>query len=166
MRKMFFLLLLATSASAQTAWRFAVAGDSRNCGDVVMPAIAAGVKADGAAFYWHLGDFRAFHKVDEDMEHEAKTSYTILSYLSAAWPDFLRRQIAPFSPTPVFLAIGNHETIIKNRGDYVTQFGDWLTRPEIVQQRLADDANDRTIRTYYHWVQGGVNFISMDNTSN
>ena len=49
MRKFFVLLLLASSASAQT-WRFAVAGDSRNCGDVVMPAIAAGVKTDRAAF--------------------------------------------------------------------------------------------------------------------
>ena len=28
---------------AGAPWRFAVSGDSRNCGDVVMPAIAAGV---------------------------------------------------------------------------------------------------------------------------
>ena len=36
-------------------WTFAVSGDARNCGDIVMPAIAAGVKRDQAAFYWHLG---------------------------------------------------------------------------------------------------------------
>jgi hypothetical protein len=164
MRKAFALLLLATSASAQT-WRFGVAGDSRNCGDVVMPAIAADVKANGAVFYWHLGDFRALIKVDEDMASEAKTPYTISAYLSAAWPDFIRNQITPFAPLPFFVAIGNHETVQRTRGDYVIQFGDWLTRPEIQQQRLADDANDHALKAYYHWIQGGVDFITMDNAS-
>jgi hypothetical protein len=42
-------------------------GDSRNCGDVVMPSIAAGAVKDEAAFYWHLGDFRAMYGIDEDM---------------------------------------------------------------------------------------------------
>src|SRR5262249_6906132 len=103
--------------------------------------------------------------VDEDMEHEAKPPYSITSYLSAAWPDFIRNQLNAFAPVPVFLAIGNHEMVIKNRGDYIAQFGDWLTRPGIVQQRLADNPNDHTIRTYYHWIQGGVDFISMDNAT-
>ena len=31
-----------------------------------MPAIAAGVKKYNSAFYWHLGDFRAIYKFDED----------------------------------------------------------------------------------------------------
>ncbi len=48
-------------------WKFAVSGDSRNCGDVVMPAIASQVLASGATFYWHLGDFRAIYKIDEDL---------------------------------------------------------------------------------------------------
>ena len=30
------------------AWRFVVSGDSRNCGDVVMPAIATCAKTDNA----------------------------------------------------------------------------------------------------------------------
>jgi hypothetical protein len=42
-------------------FRFAVSGDSRNCGDIAMPAIAAGVRKDGAQFYWHLGDYRAIY---------------------------------------------------------------------------------------------------------
>jgi len=42
----------------ERTWNFVVAGDSRNCGDLVMPAIARQAKADGAEFYWHLGDFR------------------------------------------------------------------------------------------------------------
>jgi len=164
MRKMLLLLCFASSLSAQT-WHFAVAGDSRNCGDVVMPAIAAGAKADHAAFYWHLGDFRALYKLDEDMVREAKTPLTISSYQSAAWPDFIRNQMQFFAPLPVFLGIGNHETIGRTRGDFVMQFGDWLMRPEIQQQRLADDPNDHMVRPYYHWMQGGVDFINMDNAS-
>src|SRR6266550_1069508 len=105
MRKIIVIALVLSSpfaARAQT-WRFAVAGDSRNCGDVVMPAIAAGVKAGGAAFYWHLGDFRAIYIFDEDLMHDPKKPANILAYNSAAWPDFLRNQVAPFAPTPVFL---------------------------------------------------------------
>ena len=164
MRNFLLLILFATSLSAQT-WRFAVSGDSRNCGDVVMPAIAAGAQADHAAFYWHLGDFRALYKFDEDMVREAKTPFTILSYQAAAWPDFIRYQLLPFGSMPLFLGIGNHELVQRTRGDYVMQFGDWLTRPEIQQQRLADDSADHTVRPYYHWIQGGVDFINMDNAS-
>ncbi len=165
MRKWIFLFLIASSASAQT-WRFAVAGDSRNCGDVVMPAIAAGANADHAAFYWHLGDYRALYKIDEDMARKAQTPYTISSYLAAAWPDFIRNQLTPFAPVPVFLGIGNHETVQRTRGEFVAQFGDWLTRPEIQSQRLADDPSDHAIRPYYRWIEGGVDFINMDNATN
>jgi hypothetical protein len=165
MRIAVIVFLLASSASAQT-WRFAVAGDSRNCGDVAMPAIAAEVKSQNVAFYWHLGDYRALYKVDEDMEKSGKPPDSISAYLSAAWPDFIRYQMNPFSPMPVFLGIGNHEMVMRTRGDYVMQFADWLTRPEIVQQRLADDPNDHMVRPYYHWIHGGVDFINMDNASN
>lgn len=61
----------AAFAGAQTAvsqWTFAVSGDSRNCGDFVMPAIAAKAKAESDAFYWHLGDFRWISSTDQDME--------------------------------------------------------------------------------------------------
>jgi len=59
----------ATALWAQTsgAWSFAVSGDSRNCGDVVMGGIAAGVRADRAEFYWHLGYFRARSDSDHDL---------------------------------------------------------------------------------------------------
>src|ERR1019366_1919417 len=58
-----------TTAQAQQTtgdWTFAVSGDSRNCGDFVMPAIAAKVKAEKDTFYWHLGDFRWITMPDED----------------------------------------------------------------------------------------------------
>jgi phosphomannomutase len=45
------LILPAVAALAQESevWRFVVGGDSRNCGDVVMPAVAAGARAAGAS---------------------------------------------------------------------------------------------------------------------
>jgi hypothetical protein len=166
MRKLAMLLLLSLPLSAQTPWKFAMAGDSRNCGDVVMPAIAQGVKANGAAFYWHLGDYRALYDFDQDMTPPAgKPPLSIFSYNRAAWPDFLHNQIAPFAPVPVFLGIGNHELVGRTRADYITQFGDWLTTPPVQKQRLTDDPNDHTVRTYYHWIQGGVDFVTLDNAS-
>lgn len=162
------VFLLALPAAAQT-WTFAVGGDSRNCGDVVMPAIANDIKAQGAQFYWHLGDFRATYTFDEDMLAEAaaeKKTLTIADYLRGEWPDFLRNQISWFAPTQVFLGIGNHELYNgKTRSDYIAQFGDWLTQPVIQRQRLADDANDHMVKTYYHWQSGGVDFITLDNAT-
>ena len=39
---------LAQNAATSNAgaWRFAISGDSRNCGDIVMPAIAQGVQPE------------------------------------------------------------------------------------------------------------------------
>src|SRR5271170_6519834 len=113
-------LLICIPAFAQSpptpAWKFAVSGDSRNCGDVVMPAIASAVLKSGAKFYWHLGDFRAIYDFDEDMAppaslHLAAPHLTIISYLKNAWPDFIEHQLQPFKPLEIFLAPGNHETI-------------------------------------------------------
>ncbi len=59
----------AESQSPQT-WSFAVSGDSRNCGDVVMPAIAADALKHNVAFYWHLGDLRKISGPDQDFVQE------------------------------------------------------------------------------------------------
>ena len=157
------------AADSPQLWRFAVAGDSRNCGDIVMPAIAAAVKRDGAAFYWHLGDLRAFYDFDEDMQAEAKNSgnpLQVLSYVRRAWPDAARNQLMPFSPVPFYLTIGNHELVPpKTRPEFIAQFADWLNQPTIAQQRLADDPTDHLVKTYYHWMIEGTDFISLDNAS-
>jgi hypothetical protein len=151
------------------SFRFAVSGDSRNCGDVVMPAIAARVKHSSASFYWHLGDFRAIYNFDEDIQHQPEHLATPLSigdYEQLAWEDFLQNQIAPFGRFPVFLGIGNHETIPpKTRDQYVIQFADWLDQQPLRRQRLLDDPNDHKLKTYFHWVVGGVDFINLDNAS-
>ncbi len=167
------LLLLCATASLEAqqqpnsaaSWKFAVSGDSRNCGDIVMPAIAQGVRRDGAAFYWHLGDYRAIYTFDEDYLH-AHPASTISDYLAAAWPDFIQHQLKPFGDLPVFLAMGNHETISPmTREQYVAQFADWLNQPVLRRQRLADNPNDHLLKTYYHWTERGVDFINMDNAS-
>src|SRR5438309_8004588 len=117
----------AGSGAAQNAstWTFAVSGDSRNCGDFVMPAIAARLKADKDAFYWHLGDFRWMSSEDEDMQAMATPGVPMSKgeYQQRAWDDFLSHQIAAFGQTPVFLGRGNHETVAPmTREGYVVKF--------------------------------------------
>jgi len=150
-------------ASAQTAaiWSFAVSGDSRNYGDVIMPAIAAGVLKHHPKFYWHLGDFRRGYQddktsADEDIlnqrEHAGKT-FTLAQYLDLEWPDFLEHQVKPFGSLPVYLGIGNHDTIKpKTRDAFVAAFGAYL-----------GPGGGR--KTYYHWIIGGVDFINLDNAT-
>jgi hypothetical protein len=170
-------ILLATLLSvqgclwAQTAdtWSFAVSGDSRNCGDIVMGGIASGVRADGSKFYWHLGDFRADYDFDQDLlaapEYRGK-HLAITDYQRIAWADFISQQLDPFGDTPVYLAIGNHELVPpKTRADFLQQFADWLDSPTLRAQRPHDDPHDHVLRTYYHWIQNGVDFISLDNAS-
>jgi hypothetical protein len=169
-----FSLGLCCFAQAQTpasAWKFAVSGDSRNCGDIVMPAIAKGVQQNSADFYWHLGDFRAIYAFDEDMAPPPQLSLppkplSVSTYLISAWPDFIAQQISPFGSTPVFLAIGNHETILPaTREAWLLQFADWLENPAIRAQRLKDNPQDHKLRAYYHWVNRNVDFIAIDNAS-
>lgn len=147
------------------AWTFAVSGDSRNCGDVVMPSIAAGARAGGARFYWHLGDLRFIRDFDPDYR-QLYPKATIAEYLADAWPEAQRDQIEPFGDMPFFLGIGNHEVIApKTREEFLVTFADWLDAPMIRAQRLRDDPHDHHLRTYYHWVIDGVDFVNLDNAS-
>ncbi|HXJ94525.1 MAG TPA: hypothetical protein VMT20_16890 [Terriglobia bacterium] len=176
------LIGLATfSASSQQppegAWSFAVSGDSRNCGDVVMPAIAAGALRNNVKLYWHLGDFRAMYGVDEDMQALYGKSLSSDEYRRIGWGDFLAHQIAPFGLLPVYLGIGNHELYkdqdkskpqaqndAQSRADFRAQFGYWLLRPEIVQTPLQGKPDSPEI--YYHWTERHVDFINLDNADN
>jgi Calcineurin-like phosphoesterase len=165
------LFLYQGSLSGQSAdnWSFAVSGDSRNCGDIVMPGIAEGVRADQAQFYWHLGDYRANYDFDQDLlaDPEYRNKHlSIADYQRIEWQDFISQQIDPFGDIPVYLGIGNHELVPpKTRSDFIQQFADWLDSPTIRAQRLRDDPSDHKLRTYNHWIQGGVDFISLDNAS-
>jgi hypothetical protein len=158
-----------TPAPAGGEWHFAVSGDSRNCGDLVMPAIAVGVLRDQSAFYWHLGDFRAIYTFDEDIVHQPEhiaKPLVIADYESAAWPDFIDSQLVPFGSLPVFLTLGNHETTPpKTRADLQPQFADWFNSATIVRQRLLDDPHDHIMKFYYHWIERGVDFYALDNAT-
>jgi hypothetical protein len=163
--------LAANSAAAQahtSTWTFAVSGDSRNCGDFVMPAIAAKVKAEKDAFYWHLGDFRWMTSADQDMvaiePDVAKLSKS--DYQQRAWDDFLTHQMAAFGSFPVFLGRGNHETVAPmTRDGYIAKFASFLNRPEIVAERKADGDASAPLEPWYHWTENGVDFITLDNSS-
>jgi hypothetical protein len=160
------VMLVAQTQEASTGtWKFAISGDSRNCGDIVMPAIAAGVRADGAVFYWHLGDYRAMSDFDEDYRRTHPDA-GISQYFADAWPDFIQHQLVPFGDLPVFLEIGNHELVLPmTRDRYIAQFADWLDQPVLRRQRLADNPADHLLKTYFHWVEHNVDFIGMDNAS-
>jgi hypothetical protein len=165
-----FASLAARPACCQDrSWKFAASGDSRNCGDVVMPAIAAGVKQSGAEFYWHLGDLRWIVDVDEDIrhqpEHRAKP-LTRLKYLGMAWNDFTQNQITPFGGVPFYLGIGNHDTVPpKDHAAFLKQFSKQLDLRNLRAQRLLDDPTALRPQSYYHWIERGIDFFNLDNAT-
>jgi hypothetical protein len=172
-------------AAKEGTWRFIVSGDSRNCGDIIMPAIAAqGIAKYQPAFYWHLGDLRAIYKIDEDMASAAQKAGQYLScesYHKNAWQDFIDHQIAPFGTTRFYLGIGNHEVIPpKTEKEFSSQFKDWLLTPRLLMQRADKNAiaaakngpcqkiarrEYLSPTPYYHWVRGSLDFIYLDNSS-
>jgi hypothetical protein len=174
---------------ANSSWYFAVSGDSRDCGDLIMPKIARSI-ADNrartpAAFYWHLGDLRAIYRLDcdwatrkdpssqcgkfRDLTKETNLTPMEVNYLADAWADFKANQVRPFeaADVKVFLGIGNHEIIKpKTRDEFRQQFKELLTSQELQTQRQADrgkgiDSKDGD--TYFHFVRKGVDFIYLDN---
>ena len=110
-------------------------------GDVIVPAIAEGVKRDHAAFYWHLGDFRLGSGIDEDFRLPDQATPSKESYRKLKWADFEQNQLAAFDDVPVYVAIGNHETIPPETPESVrAAFRPWLDAPVLRAQRpLADD---------------------------
>jgi len=166
-------------------WRFIVSGDSRNCGDVVMPAIAAqAIEKYQPAFYWHLGDLRAIYKIDEDMAAAAQKAGQSLgceSYHKSAWQDFIDHQVVPFGTTRFYLGIGNHEVIPpKTAPEFSAQFKDWLLTPRLQMQRqdMAQIAAAKagpcgkiaarpylSASPYYHWIRSQIDFIYLDNST-
>ena len=158
-------------------WAFSVAGDSRNCGNLVMPAIAAGARANHSAFYWHLGDLRKTYAIDEDFAAErryrgAGYAPTMTDYTHLAASDFVEHQVRPFGDMPFFVGIGNHETIAPaSRLQFRVTMRELLDRPELRNQRLRDGIPADALRqdalppTYYHWRIRGVEFVYLDNAT-
>jgi hypothetical protein len=83
-----------------------------------------------------------------------------------AWNDYVEHQIAAFGNLPFYSGIGNHEVIPpKTEAAFKRQFNDWLDLPVLHEQRLRDKEPAQP-EPYYHWIQGGVDFISLDNPTN
>jgi hypothetical protein len=134
-----------------------------------MPIVAKWAIRNDARFYWHLGDLRWLASADQDyagLHRNDPDALKMENYLKAAWSDFSANQIKPFGKLPFFLGIGNHELIGRTRAQFVEHFHDQLNIEPIRRQREADDPTDHTIRTYYHWVMDGIDFINLDNADN
>ncbi|HEV3316778.1 MAG TPA: metallophosphoesterase [Candidatus Angelobacter sp.] len=145
-------------------WIFAVSGDSRDCGDLVVPTLAAKIAKDSPQFYWHLGDFRLMYGIDEDMQCGPAHEHDRIHYVLHAWRDFIKNQASAFDKTPVFLGIGNHEMVFReDREDFIEKFRPWLDNATVREQRLKDNPKDNHVRTYYHWMIRGIDFINLDN---
>ena len=98
---------------------------------------------------------------------------SIADYLQTAWTDFSQHQVQPFGDMPFFLGIGNHELIApKTRNQFLIEFESLLDQPELQGSSAAKDAallaalnSRRMARTYYHWIERGVDFINLDNAT-
>jgi hypothetical protein len=154
---------------ASHTWTFAASGDSRNCGDVLMPAIAADALKHNVAFYWHLGDLRRTSAPDQDFIEERVVEghpTNLGEYERSEWDDFIANQIQPWGDTPFYLGIGNHEvTPPKTRAMFVQKFREYLDRPDLREQRLKDDPSAKQPRTYFRWQREGIDFITLDNAT-
>lgn len=90
----------------------------------------------------------------------------IADHADSAWDDFIEHHLTPFAKVPTYLALGNHETIPpKTRAEALQVFADWLDDPVIEAQRLGDNPANHKLQTYYHWIKGAVDFITLDNSS-
>jgi hypothetical protein len=88
------------------------------------------------------------------------------SLTKTEWDDFIQNQLNAFGDTPVFIGIGNHETYPpKSREQFIIQFADWLNSPVLRRQRLADNPNDHALKSFFHWIENGVDFIYLDNST-
>ena len=92
------------NSGAAGSWTFLASADARNCGDIVMPAIAETARKHNVAFYWHLGDLRSTFAVDEDIKNRKDflaVPPTIDEYHAMQWQDFVEYQMAPFGADSV-----------------------------------------------------------------
>lgn len=174
--------LMTPQPSQSGSWYFTVAGDSRDCGGLIMPKIAKSIENSRAttpsSFYWHLGDLRYMTSPDCDMiipeTGDCKKfppswgRFPYDYYLTHAWDDFIQRQIEPFGDSTFFVGIGNHELYAnRTRNEFLRTFQKWLTQPIIVNQLISDARKGiypiDPPKTYFHFVMNGVDFIYLDN---
>lgn len=178
-----FLFAAGANARAAKSWYFAVSGDSRDCGDLILPKFAWSIEHGRTQapveFYWHLGDLRALYRIDCDMllrrdptakchlePNKGTDKYPFNLYLEEAWDDYIEHQIAPFGRTPFIIGIGNHELINRTRDSFECKFGRWLPY-ESQRGPLAEDVKrgipPKGVGIYFHFIKNSVDFIYLDN---
>jgi hypothetical protein len=167
----------APAADKAEEWHFVVSGDSRNCGDLIMPAIARDAEQFHPAFYWHLGDIRAIYEIDEDYAGELDTNgnqrlWDLGDYQGKAWDDFIQMQIQPFADLniPFIVGIGNHETIMPmTRDKFLDKFAKWIgdsaMKTDPVANKEAQGSGSAKPTAYYRLSHGDVDFIYLDNST-
>src|SRR5258708_1893549 len=159
----------AVDKKSPETWSFAVSGDSRNCGDVVMPAIAADAIKHNVAFYWHLGDLRLISGPDQDFMQERVhlgQPVNLAIYEKQAWDDFIENQMTPWGDVPFYLGIGNHEKKApKSRAAFLEKFRSYLHRDDFREQPLRDDPAATQPSSSYPWITEGIDFITRDNAT-
>src|SRR3982751_2779332 len=127
--------------ASSKSFYFAVSGDSRDCGDLIMPRIAQSIERSRPQapieFYWHLGDLRAMLRIDCDIAKRTNPGFQCdpykrtpteisasekTAYQEHAWDDFIEHQIALFGNIPFVLGVGNHELVERTRDDFRLKF--------------------------------------------
>ena len=130
----------AANKTVRSDWYFAVSGDSRDCGNLIMPKIAKSIETRRTStpvqLYWHLGDLRALYRIDCDIAKRTNPAFNCMPkersqneitaiekrrYLDTAWDDFIQNQAMAFARSKIqfFLGIGNHEVGTFKLGDGV-----------------------------------------------
>jgi len=102
--------------------------------------------------------------MDQDWLQTAGPEPGILSTTAEAWPDFIQNQLGAFGSLRCTWQ-GQHETGPQNTADYLHQFDSRLNVPVLREQRLPDNSAATEPKAYFHWIQGGVDFITLDNST-
>ena len=156
-------------ASPASSWKFVVGGDSRNCGDVIMPVVAAGANSAGASFLLApRGLPGALHDFDEDLPRRsarspARSRWRSSTTSAARGTTSSRASSLPFGSIPVYPAIGKPRARRSQvaPGKFLSAVRGLVQCPADPRaQRLKDNPKGPPAEVVHHWIQNGVDFIS------
>ena len=134
----------ADSKDAAATWTFAVSGDSRNCGDVVMPAIAADATSTTSLSTGTLETCVRSPRPDQDFLQESESRRTSLpiSPTMSTTPGTTSSKTRS-NPGAMCLSFSASATtkphVRKPERRLWLRFTIILDRPEMQEQRLKDD---------------------------
>lgn len=158
--------------TTERPWTFTVSGASSDCGNLVMPAIARAARDLGARFHWHLGGFRRVQNIDTDFlfEHQFQQPTAVPTfgdYRQLLLSDVIEHQVAAFRDVPLYVTLGGtDDERPSSRLQYRVALRKQLTNPAITQRRAVEASGKVDTGalppSYYHWREGVVDFLSVD----